>query len=554
MSLIRLLWNETPKLFMSSIAFGIAGAISRLGLLVLISASLSNFDTPAVSVWGFIMLVCVALIAQYGGVWANGAISTNISVKLRKDITNLVLHTPLRGLERIGTNRITSALGEDIGRILNGLPWGVIFIRSTVFILLSFVYLAFESMDLLLLVIAVMIPGIAALFLMQRAFLFALIQIRDSRDLGWLHHRMLIDGIKQLKLDGWKREQFETAYENVENSFFGVSARATRYYNWSVTLFLSLYFILLGIFLYGGLFQYNDKSVMVSFLILTVVVIPPLLEMSAGSRAFGEASVGVERIQRLKGDLAEFSAGQSGSSGFTIKPATEMHRDTKVSKLELQNVSCVYQGKEGASFTLGPVDLVVNSGEVLFVVGGNGSGKTTLAKILSGLYVPDEGQILANGSIIAQESLELYRREVSAVFSDICLFEGLSLIPPHALMEKLQYFISKLRLEHLVGEDGQLVPRTASYSAGERKRVALLFSCLEDRSIYIFDEFAADQDPAAKDLFYNWVLPELRALGKILIVVTHDNRYFDTADKLLRLERGCAPTFTEGKVFDLQAV
>ncbi|MGO7169635.1 cyclic peptide export ABC transporter [Rhizobium leguminosarum] len=548
MSLISLLWSQTPKLFMSSIAFGIAGAISRLALLVVISASLSNFDAPSINVWGFVALVCVSLIAQYGGVWANGAISTKVSIRLRKDITDLVLHTPLRGLERIGTNRVTSALGEDIGRILNGLPWGVIFIRSTVFIVLSFVYLAFESVDLLLLVLAIMIPGIAALFLLQKSFLVALIQIRDSRDIGWLHHRMLIEGIKQLKLDGWKRAQFESAYEKVENSFSGVSTRATRYYNWSVTLFLLLYFILLGVFLYGGLFHYNDKSVMVSFLILTVVVIPPLLEMSAGSRAFGEASVGVERIQRLKSNLAASGASHGKISSISDSQLTALGRGAKINKLELKNVSCVYEAKEGASFTLGPIDLIARSGEVLFVVGGNGSGKTTLAKILSGLYAPDEGQILVDGLPIASESVEWYRRQVSAVFSDVCLFEGLSLVPPDALVDKLRYYIGKLRLEHLVDKDGQLVPRTASYSAGERKRVALLFSCLEDRSIYIFDEFAADQDPGAKDLFYNWVLPELRALGKILIVVTHDNRYFDTADKLLRLERGCAPALVESLV------
>ena len=70
------------------------------------------------------------------------------------------------------------------------------------------------------------------------------------------------------------------------------------------------------------------------------------------------------------------------------------------------------------------------------------------------------------------------------------------------------------------------------------KRLALLVAYLEDRPVYVFDEWASDQDPTYKDVFYRQLLPELRARGKAVVVITHDDHYFSVADRCLRLERG----------------
>jgi putative ATP-binding cassette transporter len=75
-------------------------------------------------------------------------------------------------------------------------------------------------------------------------------------------------------------------------------------------------------------------------------------------------------------------------------------------------------------------------------------------------------------------------------------------------------------------------------STGQRKRLALVVAYLEDRPFYLFDEWAADQDPSFKAVFYEQLLPELRARGKAVIVITHDDRYFDLADRLLKLDNG----------------
>jgi putative ATP-binding cassette transporter len=75
-------------------------------------------------------------------------------------------------------------------------------------------------------------------------------------------------------------------------------------------------------------------------------------------------------------------------------------------------------------------------------------------------------------------------------------------------------------------------------SQGQRKRLALLTAWLEDRPIYVFDEWASDQDPMFKEVFYRQIVPELKSRGKTVVVITHDDRYYQMADRLIKLERG----------------
>jgi len=82
----------------------------------------------------------------------------------------------------------------------------------------------------------------------------------------------------------------------------------------------------------------------------------------------------------------------------------------------------------------------------------------------------------------------------------------------------------------------------------------LLTAYLEDRPIYVFDEWAADQDPHFKSVFYAQPLPDLKARGKTALVVTHDDRYFHSADRVIKLDYGkivsVAATESEGQSLD----
>ncbi|MBR9883496.1 MAG: cyclic peptide export ABC transporter, partial [Oceanospirillales bacterium] len=210
--------------------------------------------------------------------------------------------------------------------------------------------------------------------------------------------------------------------------------------------------------------------------------------------------------------------------------------------LALVNVSHqYYREAEDNLFTLGPITLHFQPGELVFLVGGNGSGKTSLAKLIVGLYTPQQGHIELNGQLLAPDQQDNYRQLFSAVFSDFHLFESLHRLEENCSAEALdrsaQYWIERLQLAHKVSiRNGRF--STQALSQGQRKRLALVVAYLEDRPFYLFDEWAADQDPVFKQVFYQELLPELRAAGKTVLVVTHDDRYFPVADRCLKLENG----------------
>jgi putative ATP-binding cassette transporter len=94
-----------------------------------------------------------------------------------------------------------------------------------------------------------------------------------------------------------------------------------------------------------------------------------------------------------------------------------------------------------------------------------------------------------------------------------------------------------LALDHKVRVTDQRLS-TTDLSQGQRRRLALLTAYLEDRPFYVFDEWAADQDPHYKQIFYTELLPELRARGKGVAVITHDDRYFHLGDRIVKLHDG----------------
>ena len=132
---------------------------------------------------------------------------------------------------------------------------------------------------------------------------------------------------------------------------------------------------------------------------------------------------------------------------------------------------------------------------------------------------------------------ESYRQLFSTVFADFYLFDRLVGIRLEDLDATAKMYLEKLQLDRKVAvRDGKL--STIALSQGQRKRLALLTAYLEDRPIYLFDEWAADQDPFFREVFYKQILPELKQRGKAVLVISHDDRYFHLADRLVKLDYG----------------
>jgi len=240
-----------------------------------------------------------------------------------------------------------------------------------------------------------------------------------------------------------------------------------------------------------------------------------------------EAEAGLGRLLRLERHLATVAS----------DPPAAPAPVTAFQELRFHEVWFRYSDADGnPGFGVGPLSFSLRAGEVVFVVGDNGSGKSTLLKLLTGLYTPHGGEILLDGKPVA---LRHYRHLFAAVFADFQLFQRL-----YGLEARDDEQVNRLLRELDIGdsvlvEHGQF--SDLQLSSAERKRVALAVALLEDRTVYILDEWAADQDPVLREHFYRSLLPTLQARSKTIVAVSHDERFFSLADRVLHLDHGRLP-------------
>jgi putative pyoverdin transport system ATP-binding/permease protein len=353
---------------------------------------------------------------------------------------------------------------------------------------------------------------------------------REEENKLFHHFRALTEGIKELRIHKERRDTFFSkkiylCTEAFQTYNIDASTRFVLAYAWNQFFLITLVGLVI-VFLPS---MESVKSEVLTGYVLTILyAMGPLRQLLGTFPTFGRAKIGLERIEALGFSL--------GSRIF--QPESVVSNPLPSWKgLEVRGAFFAYEDARDGDFTLGPIDFVLYPGEIVFVIGGNGSGKSTFAKLLLGLYTPEQGEIRLNDQCITDRNREWYRQHFSVVFSDFYLFEDLLGLDSPSLDQRARDYLSLLQLEQKVQvQNGGL--STTALSQGQRRRLALLTAYLEDRPIYVFDEWAADQDPQYKKVFYTQLLPELKADGKGVIVITHDDRYFDLADRIFKLDYG----------------
>jgi putative ATP-binding cassette transporter len=206
-------------------------------------------------------------------------------------------------------------------------------------------------------------------------------------------------------------------------------------------------------------------------------------------------------------------------------------------QIALRGVRFRYLDQTGQPlFAVGPIDLDIRAGELLFIVGGNGSGKSTLLKLLTGLYPPEDGELRLDGRRLWPTDLTRYRSLFATVFTDFHLFRRLYGIPNLDPAE-VNRWLAELDIADKTRYTEQGFTNL-DLSTGQKKRLAIAAALLKERPICVFDEPAADQDPAFRRRLYEELLPRFRADGRTLIVVSHDDRWFHVADRVLEMRDG----------------
>jgi putative ATP-binding cassette transporter len=522
--------RTSRKLVWFAILAGIVSGVANSGLIALIHSSLNAEGGGGGSFPLFFAALCaVALLTRVASEVVLVRLTQGTIFDLRLLLTHKVLSAPLRKLEEIGPHRILATLNDDILAITNALAGLPVLCINVVILGGCLAYLWWLSWQTLLIVLVFLVVAIASYQLLMSFALRSLRAGREDHDALYRHFYALTHGSKELKLHGGRRRSFVAELlRPTAASWRDHTVRATSLMSAASSWGQLLFFIFIGLLLSNafGMRQMNAQAL--SGYPLTVLFMMGPLGMVLGSfQVLGRANDALHKVESLGLSL--------DGKGEEVEAAAEPARRESV---ELRGVTHVYyREKEDGCFVLGPLDLRVEAGELLFITGGNGSGKTTLAKLLTGLYVPEGGEVRLGGEAVTDETRERYRQQFTAVFSDYFLFDRLLGLDAGGREAEVGRYLEELQLDKKVGISGGVLS-TTELSQGQRKRLALLTAYLEDRPIYVFDEWAAEQDALFREVFYREILPELKGRGKTVVVISHDERYYDVADRVVKLDFG----------------
>ncbi|HET6231640.1 MAG TPA: cyclic peptide export ABC transporter [Longimicrobiaceae bacterium] len=511
---------------------GLASGLAMAALVAVINALITG-EGPAstVMMWAFLALVVARPALRLVSQILLLRLTEHSFYALRVDLCRRILATPMRHLEELGRARLMAGLSTDVGQVASAMVLIPTLVMNAAVVIGFVAYLGWLSLPLLPLLFALTIIGwVTFKWAMQKA-VDKIVVGRELYDKLFQGFRAVTEGTKELKMHSRRREVFLADLDKVSRDHRREIRHSDVALAWLGTWSEILFFVAIGFILFAAPYFITVSHSVLSAYVLTVLMLrTPMEALNNGLPTLAQSAIAIKKIGDLTQDL--------GSRGADVAPAEVVRPGAAWRELEMIGVTHTYRREaDDEHFVMGPIDLAFQPGELVFIVGGNGSGKTTLAKILLGIYGPEGGEIRLDGEVIDEAGRDRYRQHFSAVFSDFFLFESLMGMDSPDLDRAAGEYLEKLHLQHKVKvANGEL--STTDLSQGQRKRLALLGAYLEDRPIYLFDEWAADQDPQFKEVFYLHLLPELKARGKTVLVISHDDQYYGVADRLVRVADG----------------
>ena len=545
MGIVLYLYRQAWKLLLLAVVTGLIGGLSAAAMIATLGkgiVSVGQLPTLAAMFFG---LCLVNLLAKTCSELALLQMTQFVVVRMRISLGQKVLSAPLKDLQKIGKSELLTILTHDIDTFAQAAQLLPFIIGNAVVIIACLSYMAWLSWQTFIIFTVCLFVCLAVYRFAERYPARQMREVRERLNVLHLNLRGLIEGVKELQLNAARGSTFlhqVVAPSAVEfkNQFLRSMMGYTLLMNGGAMSF----YLVIGMLVFGSPLLLPEQSgVLATITIVLLYLIQPIVNTVMAIPNLRQAEIALKKIQRVDSELGVEPA----------KPADNPFAVQSSLVLEMHGVYHSYSSEAADErFNLGPIDLTIGQGEIVFIVGGNGSGKTTLAMLLLGLYTPEAGSIRLNGVVVTEANLEQYRQYFSAVFCDFHLFEQILLGDDGSMTAQAMRYVSLFGMAAKVKvHDGKF--STVDLSTGQRKRLALISSYLEDRPIYLFDEWACDQDPEFKRVFYAELLPDLKARGKTVLAITHDDAYFGFADRILKLEDGMCREPYPGKLVRVTA-
>lgn len=531
--LFRFLAERDEKSYRSMTAMIIIAGLSSGLLLGVVNhaaamAAVGQVSLPVALL--FVLTLPVYVIAK-----RKALVTANLSAEaairdMRIALSDKIRRSELMFLEKAGKGEIYARLTQDTTTISQCVP--IIFsgYQSAVVILASLIYVLVISVQAFLVTVVLLAIGAYVYSFNQRQMREGLQEAiaQESEFFDSLTH--LIDGFKEIKINRAKNDEVFQRVTDVSRRTEEVMKKVSYGYVDHMVLSQTFFFLILAALIFViPTTDYSRPEIVLKLTAAILFMVSPLEGALVAWHYQMKAAVALGSIERLERVLDQNEHQDAGA------PPPDPARFAGFSTLRLENGLFAYPESE-SSFQVGPLNLEFRRGTSTFLVGGNGCGKSTLLKLLTGLYPLQHGRISLDGETVTADSIDAYRELYTCIFSDFHLFDRLYGLGERDPAE-VQRLIERMGLAEKVSyRDGRF--SNLDLSTGQRKRLALIVSFLEDKPIYVFDEWAADQDVEFRARFYEEIIPDLTGRGKTVIAVTHDDRWYDRCDQLLKLDYG----------------
>ncbi|MBF0573681.1 MAG: cyclic peptide export ABC transporter [Desulfamplus sp.] len=481
----------------------------------------------------FAISFAIAVIGKRHALTESTRIAEIVINRIRVRIADKIRDSELLFLENIGKSEIytlitqnTNLISESVVVIINACQSGIVLI-------FCLFYLGYLSKLAFFTTVLAISAGIFSFMLHQKEIDSELREttLKETKFFELLYNTL--DGFKELKMNRKKSDDYfgflKVVAEETEKLKIRTGFRFVTEIMFSQVFFYTLLAII--VFLLPK-FDYISGSILIKVTTAVLFIIGPANMVVSAIPLISRANIAVENIYSLEKRLDE------ASKPYKVERTSPVRKITSFEKIDFENLNFSYLDANNTPlFTLGPLNLSVKQGETIFIVGGNGSGKSSLMKLLAGLYYPASGNIILDGSTqINKVTYPAYRELFSVIFGDFHLFDKL-----YGLDDIDEDQVFKLLKIMQLDRKTEFIDRgftNTNLSTGQRKRLAMIVALLEKRPICLFDEWAADQDPIFREFFYTTLLQQMKQDGKTVIAVSHDDRYFSFADRIIKMEYG----------------
>lgn len=523
------MFKITLKNIIFLLAYALPNTILSFGIVYIINNTLAGNQLFLKKYMGMVLFAIIVYTYLLNIIFQKGLnkYSFKMLYENEKKIFSKILQASLIKLESIGSHRFYTTV-EDL-RTFGLLPYTITHtINSVLMLILCLVYLFTISITSALIVVGLIIVVAACYFIVIRSMSTQVHHLREFNDDYYKYADDVMKGFKKLKLSFFRTENLMNKFLTPNRDQAGKLDFNVSYVFLSINLIsqYGLYVVIATILFLLPEWGLLNRSDVIAYVVIILFISGPINNLINLQQTYTRFLVANKRIKAFLKD-------------FEIDDDIELQPEvinTSFKNMQFRDINFLYNDDTNDSkFALGPINLTITKGETIFIVGGNGSGKSTFINTLTGLYKPSKGQILLND--IESKSVQEIQNLMAVVFTDDHIFshnyenytiEGNS---EYAQLLKL------MELDKIIQDDKESSARR-KFSKGQSKRMSLIFALMEKKPILVLDEWAADQDPYFRKFFYEQLMPKLKAEGKTIIAVTHDDAYFHLADRIVKFNYG----------------